>query len=479
MKSIKYLLLLPALIVLFSMVSCSDDDSGPFSNNIEEFFFENCEADDINFIPQTNRITITLPVDSPVESLIPSIRVSSGAIITPMSGVAQDFSKPVRYTVTAPNGDVKYYEVNVNVKKSTEKDIKSFGFKVDGLLYQGIIDDKTHKIVVPVSKLIDLTTITTEIELSKNATVEPKSGEIQNFNQDVEYVVTAADGSTVKYTVEVQVPQDVPAKIFTFKFNGLDPVVESRIDEYAKTIYLTVPRSTNLTELVPTFTISKGSTITPATGVKQDFTNAVSYTLKKGEVEDIYKVAVVYDDFDLKITSVTPTTMNAGDEFIINGEFDPINNNVRMGIKNISKTYVLDIVETKRNQLKVKTLPTMEESDIYNVIVDVNGGNALGYGSDITVLRPNLPQITSKNKDLYYVDEDIILTGKNFNLPNLKVTISVGNTSFDVTEKTVNSAGTELKFKAPAGFPKNVTCTINLCNGDECSSTTYQSMGVN
>ena len=66
-------------------------------------------------------------------------------------------------------------------------------------------------------------------------------------------------------------------KILSFSFAS--PAVEATITESAKTIVATVPVGTNVTALVPVITISDKATVNPGSGIPQDFTNPVTYTV--------------------------------------------------------------------------------------------------------------------------------------------------------------------------------------------------------
>lgn len=67
--------------------------------------------------------------------------------------------------------------------------------------------------------------------------------------------------------------------ITKFSFAALSPAVDAIIDASAKTIKAEVPIGTDLTKLVPTITVSDKATVSPATGVAQDFSKAVAYTV--------------------------------------------------------------------------------------------------------------------------------------------------------------------------------------------------------
>jgi len=92
--------------------------------NITSFhFLLNPEV--IGLIDLTNNIvTLNVPHGTNVKNLISSITVSNGATILPMSGVSQDFTSPVTYTVTAQDGSAKSYQVKVIVANPPEVAIK-------------------------------------------------------------------------------------------------------------------------------------------------------------------------------------------------------------------------------------------------------------------------------------------------------------------------------------------------------------------
>ena len=65
-------------------------------------------------------IAVTVPKDTDVTALTPTIVISDGASVSPKSGVATDFTNAVTYTVTAANGtSTKAYTVTVTVATET------------------------------------------------------------------------------------------------------------------------------------------------------------------------------------------------------------------------------------------------------------------------------------------------------------------------------------------------------------------------
>ncbi|MGC5326006.1 S-layer homology domain-containing protein [Brevibacillus sp. SYSU BS000544] len=91
--------------------------------------------------------------------------------------------------------------------------------------------------------------------------------------------VTAEDGVTTKtYKVNFTLAKNPAKAITSFTFGGLNPTVSGTIDETAKTVAVTVPYGTNITNLVPTIVFT-GASISPNSDVQQDFTNPVTYTV--------------------------------------------------------------------------------------------------------------------------------------------------------------------------------------------------------
>lgn len=70
--------------------------------------------------------------------------------------------------------------------------------------------------------------------------------------------------------------QSTAAEILTFDIPGQ---VSSTVNATAGTVYVVMPVGTNVTALVPTITISALATISPLSGVAQDFTSSVTYTV--------------------------------------------------------------------------------------------------------------------------------------------------------------------------------------------------------
>ena len=156
--------------------------------------------------------TVTCLVSYATESLnglVPTIAISANASIAPASGVAQDFSSPVTYTVTAEDGTTtKDWTVNVSkvATASSAKDILSFSFS--GQQGESVINPENHTVLAYVAWNYDLTLATNKIAptitVSPLARIYPVSDSAINFAAPVTYTVTAEDESTQQWTVTIQ-----------------------------------------------------------------------------------------------------------------------------------------------------------------------------------------------------------------------------------------------------------------------------------
>lgn len=63
----------------------------------------------------THTVSITVPFGTDIHALAPVVAVSNLAILSPASGVAQDFTNPIVYTVAAEDESTEEYTVTVAV----------------------------------------------------------------------------------------------------------------------------------------------------------------------------------------------------------------------------------------------------------------------------------------------------------------------------------------------------------------------------
>ena len=88
--------------------------------------------------------------------------------------------------------------------KSSNKEIKSFSFRT--LNINANIDSVQRNITATLPFGTDASLLTPTITISPKATISPASDIIQNFTKPVLYIVTAEDGSSQTFTVNIIAP---------------------------------------------------------------------------------------------------------------------------------------------------------------------------------------------------------------------------------------------------------------------------------
>ncbi len=173
-------------------------------------------------------------------------------------------------------------------------------FKVDSVY--GTVDEDNKMVRLDFPAGTDVTHLTPTIIISNYATIEPKSGVTQDFTNPVYYTVTAMSGATAQYMVEAIVHDaDNEKSILSFRFDALDE--DGLIDEVARRISFVLPAETDVTQLVPTIEVSEGATVEPASGVAQDFTTPVTYTVTaQNGTTAAYTVMVIVEGGEVEPT---------------------------------------------------------------------------------------------------------------------------------------------------------------------------------
>ena len=157
---------------------------------------------------------------------------------------------------------------------SSLKDITSF--RISGKKVTIDQATKTIEITVPPGKPI--VPFTPTIKISKKASIFPSSGTTLDFSIPQTYIVVAEDNSIQKYTAMLAVlPLSPDKEIKTFSIEGKK--TKAIISEPYHTIDMILPKYSNLTNLVPKFSISKLATIDHNAGTPVDFTTPQVFTI--------------------------------------------------------------------------------------------------------------------------------------------------------------------------------------------------------
>jgi len=265
----------------------------------------------------TNSITVTLPSGTDVTNLIANFATTGTSVkvngVNQVNGsTANDFTNPVVYTVTAADASTKLYTVTVSVPAANASAKAMTAYSFAGYTgATGIINEaaKTINLTLPygtdVSALI-ATYATTGTGVTVNAANQTSAVTPNDFTNPVVYTVTAADGTTADYDVSVSLAPNTAKALTTYSFVGF-PASPGVINEGAKTLEVTLPSGTDVTNLIANFATT--GTSVKVNGVSQvsgstanDFTNPVVYTVTATDGTTV--------DYDVSV-SLAPNTAKA------------------------------------------------------------------------------------------------------------------------------------------------------------------------
>lgn len=246
-----------------------------------------------------NTITVTLPTGTDLTSMKPHITLADGATL-----IAPDLSKsitfvenvPIAFTVQAEDGATRttYY---VTVKLSS--DVQASGAELDldttklknmSILYDvDILDtnvtvkDGITRIELIVNPGVDTKVLSLKANISYGATCSPAvDGETKiDLTDWTTFTVTSQDGkNTTTYRIKVTPRKQAEIKSFKLTINGV--TYEAVIDNTLNTITISGVDDSGLTstQFAPDITLADGTKIcAPASGITQDFSQTVSYTV--------------------------------------------------------------------------------------------------------------------------------------------------------------------------------------------------------
>ncbi len=160
-----------------------------------------------SFDSGSNTYTYTVAANTNIKAIAFNFSLPAGATSVPAPGSVQDFTSPVKYTITAEDGSKSVMTAVVSFVKSSEKFFKFFEFNL-GSKYNGKIDEANSKILVIISKGTDLTKLSPVYGLSDRTTISPIEV-ISDFSKPKTYILTAEDGSTRKYEVNVKIDNSI------------------------------------------------------------------------------------------------------------------------------------------------------------------------------------------------------------------------------------------------------------------------------
>ncbi|MBU2997460.1 cadherin-like domain-containing protein [Cellulophaga baltica] len=196
------------------------------------------EVEGITIDNPENEVTIILPYGTDVSSLIPTI-VHIGETISPASDVAQDFTNPVVYKVTAENSSTQEYTVTVELESGNEPTAENFDVTVE--------ENSTSNLIDVTDRIADddgdtLTVSIAESGEPLNGTVTLSGTEIYytpnaDFSSNDQITYTVDDGTnSVNGIISITVSETIAYKYHRVEFLGSDE--DTATSNYCNNTYL-------------------------------------------------------------------------------------------------------------------------------------------------------------------------------------------------------------------------------------------------
>ena len=274
-----YMLLVAVLLLAIMACSSSWDPIPPPSSSVKAITAFSLDGV-VGTINETGKtIAVAMPFGTDVTALVATftttgVSVKVDSTVQESGTTAHSFTSPVTYTVTAADATTQDYTVTVAVASSSAKAITAF--TLAGVV--GTINEtgKTIAVTMPfdtsVTNLV-ATFTTTGVSVKVGSTVQESGTTAHSFTSPVTYTVTAADATTQDYTVTVAVASSSAKAITAFSLAS----VAGTIDETGKTIAVTMPFGTSVTNLVATF-ITDGASVKVVSTVQESGTTAHNFT---------------------------------------------------------------------------------------------------------------------------------------------------------------------------------------------------------
>ena len=242
----------------------------------------------INAVEHTVEIEVVFGTD--LSNLVPAFSISEGATSNPASGTTISFTNPVTIIVTAEDGTEQNWIVTViEDGEEPDTDTDMLTFEVAQQTRDAIINAADHTVEVEVASGTDVTNLTPAFTLSEGASSNPASGETVDFTTPVTYTVTAEDGITTQdWIVTVSAVIELSSENDMLTFTLAEQTTDAIIDADNHTIEVEVVAGTDLSSLVPTFTLSDGAISDPESGIAVNFSSAFTYviTAENGEIQN-------------------------------------------------------------------------------------------------------------------------------------------------------------------------------------------------
>jgi len=307
-------------------------------------------------------------------------------------------------------------------------------FSLDGV--SGTINEPAKSIAVNLPYDTDVTALqatytTNAAEVTVDSTVQTSGESANDFGAPLTYTLIATDGSSSAYEVGVTLAPNTAKAMTAFSF--ADYAGTTAINETDKTIAVTVPYATDVTDLVATFATT-GDSVMIGTAVQtsgaapgNDFTSAVAYIVTAADgVSETYTVtvteaantakvmssysfvgydgaAVVITDnsitvtvpFATNVTNLTANFATTGDSVTVDGSIQTSGENAHNFTSTITYTVTAADDTFTEYIVTVELAPSTATAITDYSFADITGATGVITGTDIAVSVPFNTDLTS------------------------------------------------------------------------------------
>ncbi|WP_109301794.1 DUF5018 domain-containing protein [Aquimarina sp. AU474] len=251
-----------------------------------------------------------------------AIELSDRATIEPDPSTITDIKKSINFVVTAENGEAKNYLVDIKRELSPEKAMLSLKLTSGDFEKDFEIQDDGVAGMVPY--YINDEDVSFLIELSDRATIEPDPSTITNIKESIDFVVTAENGETKNYLIDIKRELSPEKAMLSFEIMtnlfeiGLD------IDEENGRINQRIFPNTDLTSISTKTSISDRATITPDPETVMDYSTPVTYTVtaENGDTKEyVIDIALMDEDYAVQCDITNAFKWFGGDDREIDPNF--------------------------------------------------------------------------------------------------------------------------------------------------------------
>ncbi|KAF2512085.1 DUF5018 domain-containing protein [Flavobacterium zhairuonense] len=191
------------LFIAVLMTSCVSEVTLSSDNKIQSFSItrENVAKD---FVIGEKSIVGSVESTFELENINLTIAIPKGAKISPDPATIKSITGPLAFVVTAENGEIKNYDVDIKRELSTDNFILEANVKTPNLVLSGDIAKETGLVTKRIPESNDLKNLIVEIKFSKHATITPDPNTIKDYSAPVNFTVKSESGVEKVYQVKLQ-----------------------------------------------------------------------------------------------------------------------------------------------------------------------------------------------------------------------------------------------------------------------------------